>query len=192
MVHALIKKVLRTKDPQILVSMVPQFQPRTYKKGEALLSQGELWTKAFFIERGMIRTHLVGADGKDFNKSFWIEGTMVFPITPEMEKQPSLFNISALEHSVVWHAPISYVRTSLENQELWEPLRSELLERLLSQKLQREYDLLTLDGKTRYQKLCECNPELAARVPLAHLASYLGLTDVSLSRIRRQLKALQE
>ncbi len=191
-VRALIEKVLLTKDPRILVSMVPLFQPRTHKKGEVLLNQGEVWSKAFFIERGIIRMHIIGREGKDFNKSFYAEGTMVFPITQEMEEQPSPFNISALEHSVVWHAHISDLRTGLESQGLWEPLRAELLGRLLSQKLQREYDLLTLDGKARYQKFCENKPELAARLPLAHLASYLGLTDVSLSRIRRQLKKVQE
>lgn len=188
MVHALIEQMLRTRDPQILVSLVPQFQRRVYKKGEALLDQGDSWGNAFFIERGMVKIHITGPDGRDFNKSFWAEGTVVFPFTQEMQEQPSLFTISALEPSVVWYAPLSDVRAGLASQGLWEPLRTELLARLLSQKLQREHDLLTLDGAARYQKLCQNNPELVARVPLAQLASYLGLTDVSLSRIRRQLK----
>jgi hypothetical protein len=70
---------------------------------------------------------------------------------------------------------------------LWEPLRAELRGRLLDQKLRREHDLLTLNGSSRYRQLCEDSPQLAARIPLVHLASYLGLTDVSLSRIRRRL-----
>lgn len=192
MVRALIDQVLLTKDPQILRSMVPAFQPRTHRKGDVLLKQGEVWDRAFFIERGILRMHIIGQNGKDFIKSFWPEGTMVFPITREMEEQRSLFNISALEHSVVWHASLLDLRTGLESRGLWASLRAELLGRLLSQKVEREHDFLTLDGKARYQKLCENKPELAARVPLAHLASYLGLTDVSLSRIRRQLKRIQE
>ncbi|OGB24508.1 MAG: hypothetical protein A3I66_10925 [Burkholderiales bacterium RIFCSPLOWO2_02_FULL_57_36] len=190
MVRALIEQVLRTKDPQILLSMVPLFQSRTCKKGEVLLSQGQVWDKAFFIERGLLRMHILDQDGKDFNKSFWSEGTMIFPITPDMEGKPSSFTISALEPSTIWQAGKSDLQIGLECQGLWEPFRAELLERLLRQKSQREHDLLTLDGKALYQKFCESSPELAARLPLAHLASYLGLTDVSLSRIRRPLKSL--
>ena len=75
---------------------------------------------------------------------------------------------------------------------LWEPLRAELLGILLERKSQRELDLQTLDGRARYQKFCQKHPGLAARVPLVHLASYLGITDVSLSRIRRQFKGAHD
>jgi CRP-like cAMP-binding protein len=190
MVRALIEQVLLTKDPQVLVSMVPQLQARKCKKGETLLNQGDLWNTAFFVESGLIRMHILTPEGKDYNKSFWSEGKMIFPITSEMEQMPSLFSISTLEESILWHVQISELRTCLQRHKLWEPLRVELLDRLLNQKQQREFDLLTLDGKARYQKLCSSEPELAARVPLAHLASHLALTDVSLSRIRRQLKEL--
>ncbi|MEZ5535579.1 MAG: hypothetical protein R3F02_08130 [Thiolinea sp.] len=59
--------------------------------------------------------------------------------------------------------------------------------RLLDSKLQREHDLLALNSSQRYQKFCENSPGLAQRIPLTHLATYLGITDVSLSRLRRQL-----
>ena len=67
MVHALIEQMLRTRDPQILVSLVPQFQRRAYKKGEALLDQGDSWGNAFFIERVMVKIHFTGPDGRDFS-----------------------------------------------------------------------------------------------------------------------------
>ena len=69
---------------------------------------------------------------------------------------------------------------------VWPPLQRELLERLLTGKLQREHDLLALDGRRRYEAFCQRFPALAERVPLVHLATYLGLTDVSLSRLRRR------
>lgn len=192
MVRALIDSVTQTKDPRILLSVVPQFQAHSYKKGDTLLHQGAMWDKAFFIERGMIRMHMIGSDGRDFNTSFWAEGSMVLPITADMQEQAVRFNISALEDCVVWHAPLCDLRTGLESRGLWEPVRAELLGILLHRKSQRELDLLTLDGRARYQRFCQLEPGLAARVPLVHLASYLGLTDVSLSRIRRQLKDAQD
>lgn len=192
MVRALIDRIRQTKDTQLLLSVVPQFQARSHNKGATLLHQGAVWDKAFFIERGLIRLHTIGLDGRDFSTSFWAEGSMVFPITTDMEQQAAGFNISALEDSTVWQAPMSDLRPGLETRGLWEPLRAELLGILLDRKSQRELDLQTLDGRARYQKFCQQHPGLAARVPLVHLASYLGITDVSLSRIRRQLKGAHD
>lgn len=190
--RTIIENALSSKDSHVIDSVVGLFQSRTFAKGKTLLHQGDIWNQAFVIEQGLVRMHLMGRDGKDFNKNFLYEGALFCPITTEMEEQPSLFAISALESTVIWQAPVSALRSTLVKHGLWEPLRSELLARLVSQKLQREHDLLTLDGKSRYRQLCRSKPHLAARVPVAHLASYLGLTDVSLSRIRRQLKQEQE
>ncbi len=188
MVRALMDRIKQTQDTQLLQSVVPQFQARSHAKGETLLHQGSVWHHAFFVERGLIRVHTVGSDGRDFSSSFWAEGSMVFPITADMEVRPAPFSISALEDCRVWQAPLSDLRTGLASKGLWEPVRAEMLGTLVNRKSQRELDLLALDGTARYQKLCLQEPGLAARVPLVHLASYLGLTDVSLSRIRRQLK----
>lgn len=187
-VLALVEQVVSTRDPGILRSFVPQFQARVHKKGQVLLRQGAVWDHAFFVERGLVRMHTIEGDGRDFSKSFWAEGTMFLPLTAAMESEALPFDVSALEESVVWSAPLAMLRAALESRGLWEPLRAELLGRLLHRKSQRELDLLTLDGKARYQKFCRQEPRLAERVPLVHLASFLGLTDVSLSRIRRQMK----
>jgi len=187
-VDELIQQAQRTKDPQLLTSLVPGFRACRYRKGEALFRQGELWTHAFFVERGLLRVHITGRDGSDFNKSFWHEGTLVLPLTREMETQPSLFGLSALEDTVAWQIGMGALREGLVQRGLWEPMRAALLTHLLNLKLQREHDLLTLDGSARYARFREQHPQLAARVPLVHLASFLGLTAVSLSRIRRRLR----
>ncbi len=192
MVRALMDRIKRMQDTQLLLTVVPQFQARAYTKGDPLLHPGTVWDKAFFVERGLIRMHTIGLDGRDFSNSFWAEGSMVFPITTEMEQQAVPFSISALEDSLVWQASLSDLRAGLQGKGLWEPVRAEMLSSLVNRKSQRELDLLTLDGTARYQKLCQQEPALAARVPLLHLASYLGLTDVSLSRIRRQIKDAQD
>lgn len=187
-IDALIDRLVRTHDPQIVRSFLPSFRPRACRAGDVLMRQGERWTDAFFVERGLLRVHTVESNGKDYSKSFWPEGTMVLPLTHRMQEQPSSFMLSALEAARVWQAPWAQFRDALDAQALWEPLRSAMLARLLDQKQQREHTLLALKGRERYLRLCQQQPELADRVPLVHLASYLGLTDVSLSRIRRQIR----
>lgn len=187
-IDALIERLVRTRDPQIVRAFLPAFRPRDCRAGDVLMRQGERWTDAFFVERGLLRVHTVEPDGKDYAKSFWPEGTMVLPLTPRMQEQPSSFMLSALEATRVWQAPWAQFRDALDAQALWQPLCSVMLARLLDQKQQREHTLLALKGRERYLRLCQQQPDLAERVPLVHLASHLGLTDVSLSRIRRQIR----
>lgn len=186
---SLIGRALGLTDPLVAKQLQALFSAHPVAKAAPLLRQGELWSQAFFIERGLLRMHFIGRDGKEFNKNFHAEGTMICPLTEAMQTEPSLFAITAVEASVVWQASAAALVQLLDAQGAWAPLRTRLLDRLITHKLQREHALLTLDGSTRYQQLCEREPHLAERVPLSQLASYLGLTDVSLSRIRRKLKA---
>lgn len=186
--RTILQRLLPTLAPGDLDGLQALFRPRTHDKGEVLLAQGARWDNVYAVESGTLRMHLIARDGRDFNKNFHETGALVLPLTAEMEHEPALFAISALVRCVVWQAPVSTFRARLDALGRWEPLRTALLERLVGDKLRREHDLLTLDGTERYLRLCRERPALAAHVPVAQLASFLGLTDVSLSRIRRRLR----
>ena len=100
----------------------------------------------------------------------------------------ALFSPRTVEPCLLLQAPAARLRECLSDFQAWEPLRTQLLERLVTHKLEREYHLLVMDGRTRYAHFCASAPQLAGRVPLAQLATYLGMTDVSLSRIRRNTR----
>ncbi len=157
-------------------------------RGQPLLRQGETWASAWIVQQGIVRMSFLRRDGKDFNKNFHAEGALVCPITDAMWSAPSLFAVHCIEPSVLWRCDAALLRTTLQAVGAWEPLQRTLLAGLLTAKLQREHDLLALTGLQRYESLCRTQPALARRVPLQHLATYLGLTDVSLSRIRRGLR----
>ena len=168
-----------------LARAAADFAPKRLDKGQPLLRHGDVWRHVLWIERGALRLYFTRRDGREFNKNFYLDGALLCPLTPAMWAAPSLFEIGALEATTVWRADAARWRTQLHALDQWEPLRTELLARLVSHKLQREHDLLTLDARRRYAAFCAREPQLAERVPLLHLASYLGITDVSLSRIRR-------
>lgn len=161
------------------------FTPRVVRRGQPVLQQGERWDKAFVIHSGLLRMSFTRRDGREFNKSFHSEGMLVCPITDAMVQQASLFAIHAVQTCTVLQASAEAMRACLDRHGAWEPLRTLLLERLVTHKLEREYHLLVMDGRTRYDHFCRTAPQLADRIPLAQLATYLGITDVSLSRIRR-------
>ena len=161
------------------------FSRLTLTKGGTLLRQGDVWRQALWLERGTLRLYFTRRDGREFNKNFFLDGGLLCPLTPAMWGAPSLFAIGAVETTTVWRADATAWRTQLDAHGAWAPLCTELLARLVSHKLQREHDLLTLDARQRYAAFVAREPQLAERIPLLHLASYLGITDVSLSRIRR-------
>ena len=191
--HALLHVALQPGVPDatsaLLAALAPAWAPLSLGKGAPVLRQGELWQRAFLVHGGLVRMHFLRRDGKEFNKNFFAEGALVCPIPPAMWGAPSLFGISCVESCRLWQCDATVLRHTLQAHGVWDTLQRELMVRLLSGKLQREHDLLALDGRQRYEAFCAQRPELARRVPLLHLATYLGLTDVSLSRLRRAGKA---
>ncbi len=184
-----LRALLPDNDDASLTAVAPElaaaFKPLAAPRQAVLLHQGEIWRQALLLETGLVRLHFLQRDGHDFNKNFFAEGSLVCPIAPAMWQEPSLFGITTIEPTQVWRAEAAALRRILDGRHLWLPLQAELLVRLVMGKLQREHDLLALDARARYQTFCQRHPGLAARVPLKHLATYLGITDVSLSRLRR-------
>ena len=165
------------------------FARHALPRGAPVLRQGEVWNAALLIESGLVRMHFLRRDGKEFNKNFFAEGALVCPLTPAMMSGRSLFGISCIEPTQLWRCDATVFRELLQRRDAWAPLQTALMTRLLDGKLQREHELLALDGRHRYAAFCARFPSLAARVPLMHLATYLGMTDVSLSRLRRRASA---
>jgi CRP-like cAMP-binding protein len=187
----LLKQVLQSINPQVPQQTTKElshtFSKKSSCRGAPLLQQGEHWEHVMLIETGLIRLHFLHADGREFNKSFFAEGSLLCPLTPAMLSHPSLFAITCVEPTLFWSCPIKTFMTILGPTQ-WPLIQTELLMRLLDGKLQREHDLLALNGQQRYKKFCTNHPQLAERIPLVHQASFLGLTDVTLSRLRRKLK----
>ena len=179
-------KVLHALGIEPPASLVRLFVRKQIAKGAILLRAGQIWSTAWAVEAGILRMYFLRKDGREFNKNFHLENAFVLPITPSMQSEPSLFHVAAVEASTVWMAPAADVADELRKLGQWTPLQNHLLAHLLTAKLAREHDLLTLDAKRRYEKLCAEQPDLVRRVPLSMLATYLGITDVSLSRIRRE------
>ncbi len=173
--------------PESLNALESAFTPKQFDANTTLLHQGSCWSKAYLIESGHIRMYFLSKDGKAFNKNFFGPGALILPLTPSMQHEPSLFSISCIGVGTLWQCDMQQFEAILPEDKL-KSLKYQLLTRLLDGKLQREHDLLTLSAKQRYQKLLEQRPDLAEHIPLHHLASYLGMTPVTLSRLRADLK----
>ena len=185
--QTILSGIIPTLTDSTLQSLNSAFSEHHYTRAQPLLSQGMIWNKVYIIDTGLIRMHFLRRDGKEFNKNFFSEKTLIYPLTPTMQTEPSLFGISCIEDCKIWQCDVT-VFIDLLPEDTQQKLQSQLLIRLLDSKLQREHDLLALSAMQRYQKFLATHAALSERIPLNHLATYLGMTDVSLSRLRRQLK----
>lgn len=157
--------------------------------GQPLLQAGQPWSQLFWVEHGALRLYYLDREGRAANKNFYLDGTMLWPLTPALAGQPVDFWVEAIGPSRVWVLPWRAWQAACAAWPAWQTLEHRVLAVLLDDKMRREQQFLQCSAEQRYQTLCAARPEWLARIPLRHLASYLGITDVALSRIRRRLKA---
>lgn len=161
---------------------LPRLQLR---RGQALLRAGETPTALWLVEQGLLRASFLDAQGRERNHAFHAEQQWLgLPGTP----QPSPYNLDALESSRLCVLPYAELRA----WQAEEPGLAELLWQGLALQIQRltarEQQWLMLDAGERYLRFLREEPALATRLRQRQLASYLGISDVALSRIRRRLR----
>ncbi|WP_353718950.1 Crp/Fnr family transcriptional regulator [Dyadobacter sp. 676] len=150
-----------------------------------LLGEGEIARKVYFIEKGCLRLSF-NKDGKDITFQFFFEGEGVSSAESFRYNQPSLYAIESLEPCVVHTlTKKDYFGIMEASPLIREALEEQTLQRLLYvEKL--FLSRIKNSPEERYRELLEQRPEILQRVPQHYIASFLGVTSVSLSRIRNR------
>lgn len=157
--------------------------------GQAIIRAGEQQQYIFLIEQGLVRYYYTSPEGKEWNKAFFREGQLVGSISAQLTQSPCRFTIEAIEPCVLYSTPFTRFWELAEAQELLQQTVQEVL-------LRNEFHegiLLTGNAEARYRWLEQKESWLLERgVSLFHLASYLGMEAVTLSRVRCKLKAMKK
>lgn len=155
-------------------------------KGEVLINEGEIHHFIYFIKTGAMRSYHLNNDGKEVTYWFGFEGDIVASLGNFIHAKPSLENIEFLEDSVVLKISKSNLlelyETNLELANFGRKLAEQALLEMEEQILSTQFT----DAKTRYLKLIDKFPQILQRVKLGYISSYLGITQVTLSRIRSE------
>ena len=160
---------------------------RRLEKGSCLLEAGQPWRHLWLVEQGALRLYYLDSEGREANKNFFFEGQPFWPVTPSLREQPATFYVAAIETCVIHELPIDVIERLLGDSPAWTAVRLRALQQLLDEKMWREYLFLQADAGQRYLQLRAARPQWCERLPLRHQASWLGITDVSLSRLRKKL-----
>lgn len=160
--------------------------PRSLKKKEYLLQEGDRIDDCFFLEEGVVRVFF-NSDGNEYNKTFFIPGTFPTAITALITGKPSLLSFQALTDCSLISFSFSAFKDLFEIHRSLETLMLRIMEAEWIKKEKHDILMVTEDATTRYREFKKDFPGLEQLIPQYHIASYLGITPIQLSRIRSRL-----
>ncbi len=155
------------------------------KRKTTLLSTGETSNTIYFIISGGARVYYLNKDGKQTNTWFLFENELLISVYSFFTAQPSFEYIETLEDTIL----IAVKREKLDEMYLkymdFNFIGRKLTEYYYIRNEIQANDLRMLSAKERYEQLLKRSPQLFQRVSLGHIASYLGISQETLSRIRK-------
>ncbi|MDM1294649.1 Crp/Fnr family transcriptional regulator [Sphingobacterium sp. N143] len=170
-----------------LNSIKDKHQAITIKKGDFILSKGQTANAYYLMEYGLTRSFLHDYEGNEVTIGFCSDHDVVIEVASFFQRSPTVENIQALTDTRLWKIGFE------DFQELFHQIpefrewgRSWMANELVHSK-NRAIAMITEPATTRYLRLIKEKPILIQQAPLKHIASYLGITDTSLSRIRKEI-----
>ncbi|WP_240673157.1 Crp/Fnr family transcriptional regulator [Aequorivita ciconiae] len=158
-----------------------------FPKGEMLLREGEVCRHSFFVEEGLLRSYTLGEDGKEHLIQFAPENWFIVDRGSVYFKDTSEIYIEAIEDSKVVLLDKNFMDRATQLDENFRKFNEKLLHNHIRHIQQRLNLLLSASAENRYLSFIETYPDLLLRVPQWMIASYLGITPESLSRVRKEL-----
>ncbi len=158
------------------------------RKNEYFIRAGAVPDKMAFIVSGIFRVFYVAESGEERILAIRDEGRMLSAFSAILENTTSWYDIQALEDSDLLYISLDQYVGGLQGHPCWRAITARYTQLLFVEKERRESEFLSDDAETRYRKFRERFPGVEDRIRQYHVASYLGITPVALSRIRRKLR----
>ncbi|RZJ76175.1 MAG: Crp/Fnr family transcriptional regulator [Flavobacterium sp.] len=160
---------------------------RHLKYGEEYISQNEFTKKLAYIQKGIIRAYTTKSNGDEATLLLRWDDQFVGSHDSILLNKPSKFRYMAIEETTILEIDYSHVENIMAENPKFEPLRNFVLMNMLSSSLTMLEDFVLLNPEERYLKLIAEKANIVNRVADKHIASMLGITPVSLSRIRKRI-----
>jgi CRP-like cAMP-binding protein len=165
----------------------PYLQPQSLTKRQHLLQAGEPCTHLAFVTHGCLRSYSLNAQGQEHTLQFAPEDWWVSDMYSLLTQQPSTMNIDALEDSQVLLLAQADMETIYARFPVFERYFRLLMQSRFVALQERVNASLSQTASEKYQHFLRKYSGIAQRLPQHFIASYLGITPESLSRVRRQL-----
>ena len=168
-------------------NLIKGYNKINLKKGEYLIKSGTTVQAYYFIITGFIRSFVIDFEGNEVTTNFYDKNDMILEENSFFMQMPTKENFQATEDCVLWTKNIKIFN---QHYNLYEGYRdwgrAHLVRNFFTLK-ERTLSMITDSASERYRELISNRPEIFQKASLKHIASYLGITDSSLSRIRKEV-----
>ncbi|RCW90032.1 Crp/Fnr family transcriptional regulator [Winogradskyella arenosi] len=172
-----------------VLQVTPFMRTETVANNAFLLKAGEVCSHSFFVESGVLRLYALNEEGKENILQFATENGIVSDRGSVFFQEPSTYYIDAIEPTVVVLFDEAFVNEVAKVNSSFRVHNEKLLQNHIRHLYKRVSLLIGASAKVRYLEFVQRHPDLMLRVPQWMIASYLGITPESLSRVRKALAA---
>jgi CRP/FNR family transcriptional regulator, anaerobic regulatory protein len=164
----------------------PFLQTIKIENKKHLLSEGQVCKYLGFINNGLFRVYYL-QDGKEINTHFCFENEFVMDYDSFLQEKPSRYYIQAIEDAEIVVFNLPTLHNAYNSSKNWERFGRIMAEYSYKTTTGRVESFMFMDAEQRYLDILKNQPKILDRVPLYHIASYLGIERESLSRIRKKI-----
>ncbi|MEI8047912.1 MAG: Crp/Fnr family transcriptional regulator [Bacteroidota bacterium] len=163
------------------------FEPVSLNKNDFLLREGSVCNDYFFLEKGFMRAYTFDTEGNEVTTNFYERNSIVFEVASYIKRTPSQENIQALTDCFGWKGNYTNLQSLFHTSPEFRGFVREILVNNFIGLKERTLSMINLTAEKRYEILLKSRREIIQNVSIKHIASYLGITDTSLSRIRKEI-----
>jgi CRP-like cAMP-binding protein len=169
-----------------LLEIKAKFKRKRVKKEEYLLKAGDVCKDFVFVQSGCIRMYYL-SESVEISAWFSLGNSVAMEVQSFISEAPSICYLHAIENSEIYVLPKAQLKKLYVNQPKTQELMRKIWELALVMVIPRFSSLQNDSAEKRYLDLLK-NPELLQQIPQKYLASFIGVTPTSLSRIRKKIK----
>jgi CRP-like cAMP-binding protein len=171
----------------LVAEIVERFQHKLIARNEFLLEPGKVANEYLYLEKGCMRSFAWSTEGDEVTTNFFLHGQMVFEVSSFFNRTRSKEGIQALTDCEGWFLSYEALNGLFHGLPEFREFGRSMLVKGFADLKNRMLSMITETAEERYEQLLMNQPEIFQHASLKNIASYLGITDTSLSRIRKEL-----
>lgn len=179
--------VFKDLHPNDIQQIIPYEQPKKLVAGEIYIDQGSPSKKLAYIKQGLMRTYMIKDNGSEVTLMLRWENQFVASVDSVLFSRASRYVYQALEDMELIEVDYDKIQPVVNNNPRLSQSRNNFLLNMLAEAMDRIEGFVILSPEERYVKILEEKPDIIGRVKGKYLSTLLGITPVSLSRIRTAL-----
>ncbi|WP_334126076.1 Crp/Fnr family transcriptional regulator [Empedobacter brevis] len=164
------------------------FKEKTIKKGRLFISEGDIPKHLSFIIKGIVKFYYIDNKGNEWIKHIAVENEFITAYGNFLHQTPSLYFIEAVEDTTLLSLSYETFVKLIDNSKAWSDIVRKFTEDIYYKKEIREAIFLKMDATERYLNFLKEYKHLVNRISIKEMASFLGISHVSLSRIRANIR----